>query len=230
MKKAGIGLAVGVILVAAMWWFGVRAVTTDIKKTRRNIKKLKQQQQANANLKKRSEDILQSCFEKRSELKYLLENKMVPQKAPMLWLDPRLRPMISNSGLTFTTIGNVSTREVDSGHPDGKKLLEEVITTTRMSGTYHQLAHLLIDFETTFPYAYLEKLSISGGGTRMDAETPEEERVLSVNLGYTFLRFTEEGFPQEEIETLDQQLPLSASNNTKPEVRKSYEAFGRSTK
>jgi Tfp pilus assembly protein PilO len=164
-----IGIAFGTVaLMAALWYFGVTAMQSDLAATQRKSTEMRQKLHDAEALMRRGDEI-SATLHSRSELLAKREAGLAPDRDSYAWLINTVNAFIqSRKGVNIDTYSQPEISDVGIIPRFPYRW-----ATFRLKGTgyYHDFGKFFADFENAFPYFRIQNLNISANsGTGMEAE------------------------------------------------------------
>ncbi len=191
VRKIGAGLAMGVVVLMAVWFFFIRTAASDIRAMEGEMEEARQQLQTDQKVIEEGEEIKRNHRRVKDKLTAVMENKLVPSRAALSWVSLHLQAVAAETGVeVYDQAGDFASpsRQDRDAEPF---LLQHFAARFNMRGDYHQIGHFIAGLEQRIPFAVLQNLSISPERQRDEGKRPR----LTASVVYKFPRFTEEGFP-----------------------------------
>jgi Tfp pilus assembly protein PilO len=172
-RLAGIAFAT-VIIMAALWWFGVMAKQNELERTRENTRTVSRTlKDAEAEMSRGSEIAAQ--LKARNDLLGKREATLAPDRDAYAWIIGEINPFIqSRKGVNIYSYSQpeVSDTGIIAGFP-----YKWATFHLKGTGYYYEFGRFFADLENTFPYFRVQNLEIGANSTPgVDAE----------KLAYTF--------------------------------------------
>jgi Tfp pilus assembly protein PilO len=172
-RLGGIAFAT-VLVIAALWYFGVRAKQAELQRTQENTRTvLRTLKDAEAEMSRGME--IAAKLQTRSELLAKREATLAPDRDAYAWMIGEINPFIqSRKGVN---IYSYSQPEVSDAGTIGGFPYKWATFHLKGTGYYHEFGRFFADLENEFPYFRVQNLAITGNSTPgVDAE----------KLAYTF--------------------------------------------
>lgn len=189
LRKALIGVAIGIVGLGLLYFFVLRPVGADTARLEGDIFETRQKLKSYRGLIEQKDDIRQEYEQEQEELRRIIRNRMVPPENPVAWVGSALRELAGEQGLTIRRLSGGGTYR-----PGEEKTaqLEYFVAEVEVAGGYHDFGRFLANAERRLPYAYLKRLSVTAQGRN------ERDATLRIAFSYSVPRFTEETFPLAE--------------------------------
>jgi hypothetical protein len=169
------GIAAGtVVLIAALWWFGVMATQAQLLRTRENTASvLKTLKDAEAEMSRAFE--ISTKLQARADLLNKREATLAPDRDAYAWIITQMNPFIqSRKGVNIYSYSQPEVSDVGILQNFPYKW-----ATFHLKGTgyYYEFGRFFADLENEFPYFRVQNLAVAANSTPgVDAE----------KLAYTF--------------------------------------------
>jgi hypothetical protein len=168
-KDQLIGIVMGtVMLVVALWYFGVTAKQTELAATQRKTADMRKKLH-DAEILMRRGDEISGTLEARSELLAKREAGLAPDRDAYVWLLDTVNTFIQSR--TGVNIDTYSQPEVSDQGSIPKFPYRWATFHLKGTGYFQDLGKFFADFENAFPYFRIENLNMSANsGPGMEAE------------------------------------------------------------
>ena len=164
-----IGIAVGTVaLIAALWWFGVKAKQQELAGTKQKSADMQKKLHDAETLMRRGDEIGET-LQSRSELLAKREAGLAPDRDAYAWLINTMNAFIqSRRGVNIDTY---SQPEMSDAGMIPKFPYRWATFHLKGSGYYHDLGRFFADFENAYPYFRVQNLNLTANaGPAMEAE------------------------------------------------------------
>ena len=164
-----LGIAIGTVgLMAALWYYGVTALQSELAATRKKSAEMQQKLHDAETLMRRGDEI-SATLRSRSELLAGREAGLAPDRDAYAWLINTVNAFIqSRKGVNIDTY---SQPEITDVGMIPKFPYRWATFHLKGTGYYHDFGRFFADFENAFPYFRIQGLNISANsGPAMEAE------------------------------------------------------------
>jgi len=173
-QQLGMIAFAAVIIIAALWYFGVMAKQAELQRTRENTRTvLRTLKDAEAEMSRGQE--IAARLQARSELLGKREATLSPDRDAYAWIIGEINPFIqSRKGVNIYSFSqpDVSDMGIIAGFP-----YKWATFHLKGTGYYYEFGRFFADFENEFPYFRVQNLEIGANST---------PGVEAEKLAYTF--------------------------------------------
>ena len=173
-ERLGIISFTTVVIIAALWWFGVMAKQAELERTRENTRTVSRTlKDAEVEMSRGSEIAAQ--LQARSDLLGKRESTLAPDRDAYAWIIGQINPFIqSRKGVNIYSYSQPEVSDVGiiAGFP-----YKWATFHLKGTGYYYEFGRFFADLENEFPYFRVQNLAIAANSSPgVDAE----------KLAYTF--------------------------------------------
>jgi len=194
LKKAGIGVAVGVAMWVALYFLALGPILANRAETGQKMADLQQELKNNKALIQEAEKVQDRYEKARQELLEIMTTKLVPTgsyRSPLTWIGGIVQETARRHGVAVDNLSNAGTyREEVRGRDAPPPIFEEYQINVDLTGGYHEFGRFIAEMERALPYSKVDSVRLRS--------QRGPERNLAIVMKYGIPKFTEDGFPKEK--------------------------------